>query len=276
MVTTLPIIVSVPHGGEIIAPEMSDLTLLSRRDIFSDGDPLTREIYNFKHEVDYYFESSIARAAIDLNRSPDDLPPINQDGVIKSHTVTGKGVYRKNRMPNKDALRSLLKKYYTPYHDALRRKSRKPYLFCGIDCHTMLDKAPIISSHPGRQRPFICLSNQGDHRGNRVKGRRLTCPPEMIRSLAQSLKEQFPEEAQNITLNDPFLGGYIVRSHSKLLPWIQIELNRKSYLSPEWYDPENLEVCRKRIAHLRGRLLRAFKNFVLRNNFPQDIGEKVA
>lgn len=276
MSAKLPIIVSVPHGGEVIAPEMSDLTLLSRRDIFSDGDPLTREIYDFKNEAAYYFESTIARAAIDLNRSPNDLPPINHDGVIKSHTVTGKGVYRKNRMPNKDTLRSLLKKYYTPYHDGLRRKSKKPYLLCGIDCHTMLDKAPIISSQPGRQRPFVCLSNQGDQRGNSVRGRRLTCPPEMIRALAQSLKEQFPEEAHNITLNDPFLGGYIIRSHSKNLPWIQIELNRKSYLSREWYDPDNLEVCHKRIAHLRSRLLLAFRNFVLPDNLAQDIGEKVA
>lgn len=113
MNTKLPIIISVPHGGEIIAPEMSDRTLLSRRDIFSDGDPLTREFYNLKNEVAYYVESTIARATIDLNRSPDDLPPVNQDGVIKSHTVTGKGIYRQNRIPSKDTLRLLLKKYYT-------------------------------------------------------------------------------------------------------------------------------------------------------------------
>jgi len=275
MIAKLPIIVSVPHGGEIIAPEMADLSLLSRRDIFSDGDPLTREIYDFRDEAAYYFDSSIARAAVDLNRSPDDLPPINQDGVIKSHTVTGKRVYPKNHLPNKRALRLLLKKYHAPYHEGLRRKSSKPYLLCGIDCHTMLDRAPAISPHPGRQRPFICLSNQGDRRGNRIKGRRLTCPPEMIRSLAQCLREQFPEEAQNITLNDPFLGGYIIRRHSDILPWIQIELNRRSYLSPQWYDPDNLEVCHRRIAYLRERLFTAIRNFVLRNQDLQGIDEQV-
>ena len=276
MSAKLPIIISVPHGGEIIAPEMSDLTLLSKRDIFSDGDPLTREIYDFRNEVAFYFESTIARATIDLNRSPDDLPPINQDGVIKSHTVSGKGIYRKNRIPNKNTLRLLLKKYYTPYHESLRKKSRKPYLFCGIDCHTMLDRAPIISPSPGKQRPFICVSNRGDQRGNRVRGRRLTCPPEMIRSLVRFLKEQFPSEANKITLNDPFLGGYIVRRHSNNLPWIQIELNRRSYLSPKWYDPDNLEVCHKRITHLRNALLTAIRHFVHHNHRPQSIGEKVA
>ena len=276
MRTKLPIIVSVPHGGDIIAPEMSDQTLLSRKDIFSDGDPLTREIYDFRDSAAYYFETDIARATVDLNRSPTDLPPINHDGVVKSHTVTGKWIYRKNRIPNKDTLRLLLRKYHTPYHENLTRKSQKSHLLCGIDCHTMLDKSPFISPRPGKQRPFICLSNRGDQRGNRVRGRRLTCPPEMIRSLTRFLKEQFPQEADNITINDPFLGGYIVRRHSHYLPWIQVELNRRSYLSPEWYDPEHLEVCHKRIAFLRANLLQAIGNFVSYNYHQIGIDEQVA
>ena len=272
----LPIIISVPHGGEVIAPEMSNQTLLSRKDIFSDGDPLTREIYDFKNEAAFYFESDIARATVDLNRSPVDLPPVNRDGVIKSHTVTGKRIYYKNRVPDRRARNLLLKKYYTPYHKLLGRKSRKPNLFCGIDCHTMLDIAPITSTRPGKKRPFICLSNRGDHRGNRVRGRRLTCPPEMIRSLARFLKKQFPEEAAAITINDPFLGGYIVRQHSHNLPWIQLELNRRSYLSPEWYDPQNLEVCHKRIGFLRHNILEALTGFIKYNYLPLDLDEKVA
>ncbi len=279
MSTRLPIIISVPHGGEIIAPEMTDRTLLSRKDIFSDGDPLTRKIYNFRKEAAFYFESTIARATVDLNRPPNDLPPLNQDGVVKSHTVMGKGIYRKNRFPRKDTLRLLLKKYYNPYHDRLWKKSRKPNLFCGIDCHTMLNKAPIISNQPGKQRPFICLSNRGDQQGNRVKGRRLTCPPEMLRSLALFLKEQFPEEANNITLNDPFLGGYIIRRHSHNLPWIQIELNRRSYLTEKSYDQQTHQICNKQIVKLRYRFLSAFRNFVQYNHLnhlPQSLGRNVA
>lgn len=268
MKSRLPIIVSVPHGGEIIAPEISDQTLLSRSDIFSDGDPLTREIYNFKNEVAYYFESTIARATIDLNRSPDDLPPLNRDGVVKSHTLTGKVIYRKNHFPSKDTLRVLFKKYYKPYHEGIESKSKNPFLFCGIDCHTMLETAPNTRYFPQRRRPFICLSNRGDKLGNKVIGRRLTCPPEMIRSLSWFIKEQFPEEEKDIRLNDPFLGGHIVRHHSKKLPWIQIELNRKSYLSQDLYNPENLEVCYERIAKLRGKLLDAIRGFVRYHDQP--------
>jgi len=204
------------------------------------------------------------------------LPPINRDGVIKTHTVTGKGIYRKNGVPSRDTRRLLLKKYYTPYHEGLRKKSKKSNLFCGLDCHTMLDKAPIIDTNPGRKRPFICISNRGDQRGDRVRGQRLTCPPEMIRSLARFLTEAFPEEADSITLNDPFTGGYIIRRHSYNLPWIQIELNRRSYLSPEWYDPDHLDVCHKRIADLRNRLLAAVRHFVQYNHRPENLVIKVA
>ena len=275
MRTKLPIIISVPHGGEIIAPEMSNRTLLSRSDIFSDGDPLTREIFDFKNEVAYYFETTIARATVDLNRSPDDLPPFNPDGVVKSHTVTGKGIYRDNRVPQKDTLRLLLKKYYKPYHEGLALMSRKP-LFCGIDCHTMLERAPSGSESSGRKRPFICVSNRGDRRGNKVVGRRLTCPPEMVRSLIRCLQEQFPEQADEIRLNDPFLGGYIIRQHSRHLPWIQIELNRRSYLAPQWYDPANVEVCHKRIGELRASLLVALRKFVGLNCHHSLLGSRVA
>ena len=276
MAEKLPIIVSVPHGGEIIAPEMSDHTLLSRRDIFSDGDPLTREIYDFKEMAEHYFETSIARALVDLNRAPHDLPPKNHDGVVKSRTVTGKKIYRRDRIPSGDARRLLLKKYHTPYHEGLGKKSRVPGLFCGIDCHTMLDRSPAASSQPGRPRPFICLSNRGNRRGNRNKDRQLTCPPEMIRSLARFLQQEFPEEADNITLNDPFLGGYIVQRHSRHLPWIQIELNRNSYLSPQWYDPDNLRVCHQRIGRLRSGLLSAITKFVHYNHRVPSLEEKVA
>lgn len=271
----LPIIVSVPHGGEIIAPELADQTLLTKEDIFSDGDPLTRQLYGFRDEVAYYYESPIARAAVDLNRPPDSVPPENCDGVVKSYTVQGKPVYRKNRVPRNDTLRLLLNKYYEPFHRKLWQRSRRSDLFCGLDCHTMLDHAPVISDQPGEKRPFICLSNQGDTQGRKVHGRRLTCPPEMVRSLAQCLKEVFPEE-EKIVLNDPFLGGYIVRKHSRHLPWIQIELNRRAYLGKSWFDRQNLAVCNRRIEFLRLRFLEAIREFVDRNYLGHYDGEDVA
>jgi formiminoglutamase len=248
---------------------MFERTLLSREDIFSDGDPLTRSIYDFRREAAHYVESTIARATVDLNRSPDDLPPKNPDGVVKSHTVTGKGIYRQDRIPGKKSLALLLRKYYQPYHNRLEIRSKQPRLFCGLDCHTMLDRAPATSKHPGEQRPFICLSNRGDRFGNRIKGQRLTCPPEMLRSLAVFLKEQFPSEANNISLNDPFLGGYIIRRHSRNLPWIQVELNRRAYLDKQWFDPEDLSVCRLRINELRKKMLAGIADFVRYNHLPR-------
>lgn len=259
---SLPVIISVPHGGDVVAPELIDSTLLTQEDIFSDGDPLTRQLYDFRSEVAFLCETPIARATIDLNRPPTSVPPENLDGVVKSHTTFGKRIYYKNRVPKRDTLKLLLNKYYVPFHQRLWRCSRRSDVFCGLDCHTMLDRAPVISDEYGQKRPFICLSNNGDVMGEKVKGRRLTCPPELINSLALFLKKEFPAEADNILLNEPFRGGHIVKEHSKTLPWIQIELNRNAYLDQRWFDEKNLTVCQSRVQFLRDKLFSAITAFV--------------
>ncbi|MBM1001822.1 MAG: N-formylglutamate amidohydrolase [Desulfofustis sp. PB-SRB1] len=274
--TRLPIIISVPHGGETIAPELADHTLLSRKDIFSDGDPLTRSLYDFRKEVLYYIETPIARAVVDLNRPPNSMPPKHRDGIIKSHTVTGKRVYRPNRVPTSRIVRLLFNKYYLPFHQRLHALSRQPGVLCGIDCHTMLDRAPVISRHPGRRRPFICLSNRGGRRGEKFRRRRLTCPPPLIRNLAECLRREFPEAADDIVPNDPFLGGFIVRHHSHHLPWIQLELNRRAYLGECSFDRTDLTACTTRITDLRNRLLAALKSFVGRHQHIMANGRAVA
>jgi hypothetical protein len=38
---------------------------------------------------------------------------------------------------------------------------------------------------------------------------------------------------RDVSINHPFKGGYIVRSHAKELPWIQLELSRVPFCSNE-------------------------------------------
>lgn len=273
--SSLPVVISVPHGGEVVAPELIDRTLLTKEDIFSDGDPLTRQLYNFRSEVAFLCETPIARATIDLNRPPTSVPPENLDGVVKSHTTFGKRIYCNNRIPRRDTLNLLLSKYYTPFHQRLERCSRRSDIFCGLDCHTMLDQAPVISDEYGQKRPFICLSNNGDIMGEKVEGRRLTCSPELINSLAKYLQQEFPGKANNILLNEPFRGGHIVREHSKNLPWIQIELNRSAYLNQQWFDEKNLTVCQSRVKFIRDKLLSAIRGFVNYNFLNESLKDVV-
>ncbi len=256
----LPLLVSVPHGGYTIPLDLQPNVSLSYSDIFPDSDPYTRSIYSFKNEVMYYHDAVIARAIVDLNRREDDLPPHNRDGVIKSHTIFGKKIYRDGTQPDRQKIKELLERYYHPFHNRLQENLDDPNLLCGLDCHSMLEYPPGDDFKDDNPRPFICLSNNGDEFGEGEEGE-LTCSPYLLNLLADCLRHEFPDEAKNIVLNTPFKGGQISVAHSKELPWIQVELNRRAYLKNPWFDPATLTVDIKRLRELRQKFLLSFAAF---------------
>jgi N-formylglutamate amidohydrolase len=210
---TLPFLLSVPHAGWAIPVEVKEICLLSRQEIIEDGDGGAAEIYlPLKKHVAALVSTPIARAIVDMNRSEDDR---RKDGVIKSHTCWNVPVY--NRPPTEKIIGVLLEKYHRPYHQNISHLSRGKKL--GIDCHTMAEIGPPVGPDSGLRRPRICLGN-GDG----------TCPRGWIESFAQCFSNAFKTE---VSINHPFKGGYIIRSHTKEIPWIQIELSRENFLSLE-------------------------------------------
>jgi hypothetical protein len=83
----------------------------------------------------------------------------------------------------------------------------------------MLDIGPPVGPDAGVKRPFICLSNA-----------ETTCPNKWLYSLATKLERVFNEE---VAINRPFRGGYIIRNHSGKMPWMQMEFSRTGILSPQ-------------------------------------------
>lgn len=58
-----------------------------------------------------------------------------------------------------------------------------------------------------------------------------------------------------VTINNPFKGGFITRNYgNNPLPWIQIEMNRKIYLSEEYFDYRTLKMRGDRLTELNGKL----------------------
>jgi N-formylglutamate deformylase len=209
----LSLLISLPHAGLEVPSEVKDVCILTRQDIIADGDQGAREIFNIQDSVGAFVTTDVPRAIIDVNRSPDDR---RDDGVVKTVTIWDKPVYR---LPlDENAIRTLLSKYYEPYHQQLSTMSKKDVIL-GIDCHTMVAEAPPIDAVPGKARPDICLSN-GDG----------TCPEDMLLRLRSCLEKAFQ---RNIAINDPFRGGYIIRSHAAELPWVQLEMARRDFMTIE-------------------------------------------
>jgi N-formylglutamate amidohydrolase len=211
---TLPLLLSVPHAGLLVPHEVKELVILTEQEIVEDGDEGAAEIYwPLEKEVAAFVTTKVARAIVDLNRAEDDR---RQDGIIKTHTCWDVPVYRD--FPSEDLIEILLDKYYRPYHAKLGKIPEGIKL--GVDCHTMAAEGPPVGPDPGATRPAICLSNADG-----------TCPQEWLESLAECFSNAFEAEA---SINHPFKGGYIIRAHAKVLPWVQLELSRAPFLtSPE-------------------------------------------
>jgi formiminoglutamase len=144
-----------------------------------------------------------------MNRAENDR---SRDGIIKSHTSYNAQVY--NQTVPEDVVKILLERYYHPYHQRLSESAA--YVKFGVDCHTMAAIGPPSATDSGIKRPDICLSNADR-----------TCPQDWFEKIIHCFKESFDSE---VSVNHPFKGGYITRSHSSELPWVQVELSRAPFL----------------------------------------------
>ena len=197
----LPLLISLPHAGLSVPPPLKPLCVLTPEQIKKDGDEGAAEIYAIRDEVAEFVTTDVARAILDMNRAEDDRRP---DGIVKTHTCWNEPVYN-DSLPD-ELVATLLDEFYRPYHAQLSAAASRDLLL-GVDCHTMASHGPPIGPDPGVERPWVCLSNADD-----------TCPLEWIESLAECFRCEFEGP---VTINNPFRGGYIIRSHAAEMPWLQ-------------------------------------------------------
>ena len=245
-----PVLISIPHGGYKIPPEVKDLVILSKKDLFDDSDPFTIDIYDIGEKAIKVIKTEIARAFVDPNRAPDDLPPKNPDGVVKTKTCFGVPIYKKPL--DKKLIKILLDKYYYPYHKQIEESLKDRRIKIAFDCHSMAIVAPEISPDVGQERPAICLGN--------VHGK--SCDFKTTEKLQHAFSEAFNLPLSEITINKPFSGGYIAKKYgNRPVPWIQIEMNRKFYLTEPWFDEKTLTVKKERLEELKKMFIKTLEIF---------------
>jgi formiminoglutamase len=194
--------------------------------VAKDGDEGAGEIYALGEQVVAFVAADTARAIVDVNRAEDDF---RKDGVVKTHTCWNVPVYR--AAPPAETVRTLLEKYYRPYHRRLTKYAAAGAAFLAVDCHTMAAVGPPVGPDAGERRPRICLSD-GDG----------TLPPSWRDRLAYCLARSFGEEP---SLNKPFRGGYIIRRHGVEMPWVQLELSREEFMTAAEKREKVLDALRR-------------------------------
>ena len=226
---------------------------ISNKDLFDDSDPFVMELYDLGDKVQRVIKTDIARAFVDLNRSLQDLPPKNLDGLIKSLTCYEKPIYIKGKEPDDSMTNMLIEMYYKPYHRTIQKSISELDLQLCLDCHSMASVAPNISPDKNkRKRPKFCLSNNDGQ----------TSSDEMMELLASCLSESFGIKRKDISLNEPFHGGHITKTYgNNPIPWIQVEMNRDLYLHKEWFDDKTLEIDKSRLSELNQMFKEALIKF---------------
>ncbi|NLX49843.1 MAG: N-formylglutamate amidohydrolase [Methanospirillum sp.] len=228
-----PFLVTVPHGGLLVPGEIADMLALGPADLARLSDPATGLLYDFGGRVAARLEARISRVAVDVNRPPYHLPPLHPDGAIKSRTPDRRAVYRGGGFPPIEVVHGLMLRHYFPFHEAVDRLLDENGVRCAFDCHSMEPFGPPLAKDAGRRRPLVCLGNHGDANGEPRRGRLATCPPRWMRILATHFQAAFPEG--EVAVNRPFPGGFTSMAHywHRGIPWVQIELNRGLYESPD-------------------------------------------
>ena len=76
-----------------------------------------------------------------------------------------------------------------------------------------------------------------------------------LETLAACFRDVFALREEDVSMNDPFSGGFIARTYGGApIPWIQIEINRSFYLRPPWYDASRLTMSTARLQELQALL----------------------
>ncbi|MDG5785857.1 N-formylglutamate amidohydrolase [Evansella sp. AB-P1] len=176
----LPIVISVPHGGMEIPSNLLSKFLMNEKELLLDSDTWTKDLFNFQKEVEEYIDTDIARIVIDMNRDPNDLPPLNPDGVVKTVAVSGKSVWNSPFGLAREEINILMKDFYIPYHKKLRIASMNPNTALGIDCHSMLDIGPSKNGIVWEKRPLFCISNKGSVVNGEQLDQPITATPDLM------------------------------------------------------------------------------------------------
>jgi N-formylglutamate deformylase len=225
---TSPLIVSMPHVGTELPPEISAImTGVGRR--VPDTDWYVDRLYDFVIGLGAsVLIPRYSRYVIDLNRPPDDASLYagqTHTGLCPVRAFDGAALYEDAAFAISAAeLEWRREKYWQPYHDALAAAIAETQRRCGsvllLDAHSIRSRVPRLFE--GRLPDINLGTNDGK-----------SCSEDLIRPVLDLLGSQ---QRFSHVLNGRFKGGYITRHYgapARRVHALQIELAQDCYMDEE-------------------------------------------
>ena len=202
-VSVLPILISVPHCGTEIPPELVGKYKVDKIEDLDDTDWFLQDLYSFAADMGIMVVfARYHRWVIDLNRQPDAKPLYTDGRVITGLVPTtdflGNPIYNEGQEPNEAEIGSRLAQYFVPYHQEIEKQLTKlqnlfPHVLL-YDAHSIRQFVPSI--RPTAFPDMILGTNDG-----------ASAHPELIATALAMLRTG----KYQVNHNDPFKGGYITR-----------------------------------------------------------------
>ncbi len=219
-----PLVVSMPHVGTFIAPELSRAmaSLAAQR---PDTDWHLPRLYDFLDDLDAsVIAATHSRYVVDLNRPPDDeslYPGRVTTGLVPGETFDGEPIYRDGQSPDAAQVAQRVESHWKPYHRRLACELQRVRAQHGIailwDAHSIVSQAPRLFE--GRLADF----NLGTAAGK-------SCDPELARLLHGGIGGH---TAYTAVLDARFKGGYITRHYGRPsagIHAVQLEMSERIYM----------------------------------------------
>ena len=222
----IPLVVSIPHTGTRVPPEIAENFASSTMRELPNTDWHLHELYDFLPELGVrVIHANFSRFVVDLNRPPEGgslYPGRFETGLVPTQTFDGEPIWAE--APDDAAVAARREKYHAPYHARLEEMLAETRDRFGqatlIDAHSIRSAATLISDELVND---IYLGNQEG----------ATCGEWLI----GELETGFVGHGLQVVRNHPFKGGYITRHYGAMegVEACQIEMAQRVYMDEE--DP---------------------------------------
>ena len=235
---TAPLLVSVPHDGTRIPPDIASRLSDSARRV-PDTDWHIGRLYAFARALGAsMIVPTHSRYVVDLNRSEDDVslyPGQNTTGLCPVVQFTGEPVYLKGGEPDEAEVRARVDRYWRPYHAALREELDRIRAEHG--------RAVLWEGHSIRgELPFLFEGRLPDLNLGTAAG--ASCSPALQARLEGVLAGQ---QDYGFVVNGRFKGGHITRHYGDPgngIEAVQLETSQRTYMDEISYVYDDTRAAR--------------------------------